>query len=200
MLSASSNGEGGRWLGSGEPSTVSAFRQAGDGDRDNSRNGQRRSPPGHVGQHHEAGRIEEARMKMEYTVLIERAPGNHAAYVPDLPGCTATGATRDKTAREVATAIVLHIESHREHGELIPAPQCTIAVVQVAACDLLFPSQWPTWAGTRLLSDQVKQIRHWSLIRMLRWPRCRLLSASERLRIPAGLTMVRRWRWLRDWP
>ncbi|MDD9993556.1 MAG: type II toxin-antitoxin system HicB family antitoxin [Rhodospirillales bacterium] len=70
---------------------------------------------------------------MGYTIVIEKAPGNYAAYVPDLPGCVATGATRDEAIQEIETAIVLHIESLREHGELVPAPQCTAAVVEVAA-------------------------------------------------------------------
>ena len=44
-------------------------------------------------------------MEMEYTIVIEKAPGNYAAYVPDLPGCLATGATRDEAIREIETAI-----------------------------------------------------------------------------------------------
>ncbi|MDE0047056.1 MAG: type II toxin-antitoxin system HicB family antitoxin [bacterium] len=70
---------------------------------------------------------------MEYTIVIEKAPENYAAYVPDLPGCIATGATRDEAIREIGTAIVLHIESLREHGESVPAPHCTATVVEVAA-------------------------------------------------------------------
>ena len=70
---------------------------------------------------------------MEYTIVIEKAPRNYAAYVPDLPGCVATGATRDEAIREIGAAIVLHIESLREHGEPVPAPQCTAVVVEVAA-------------------------------------------------------------------
>ncbi len=30
---------------------------------------------------------------MRYAVVIEKADGNYSAYVPDLPGCVATGAT-----------------------------------------------------------------------------------------------------------
>ena len=70
---------------------------------------------------------------MEYTVVIEKAPANYAAYVPDLPGCVATGATRGEAIREIKTAIVLHLESLREHGEPVPALQSTAAVVEVAA-------------------------------------------------------------------
>ena len=70
---------------------------------------------------------------MEYTIVIEKAPENFAAYVPDLPGCVATGATRDEVIREIRAAIALHIESLREQGEPVPVPQCSAAVVEVAA-------------------------------------------------------------------
>ncbi|MDE0523830.1 MAG: type II toxin-antitoxin system HicB family antitoxin [Boseongicola sp.] len=73
------------------------------------------------------------RIQMEYMIVIEKAPRNYAAYVPDLPGCVATGATRDEAIREIGAAMALHIESLREHGDPVPAPQCTAAVVQVAA-------------------------------------------------------------------
>ena len=66
-------------------------------------------------------------------IVIEKAPENYAAYVPDLPGCVATGTSREEAIREIEKAIVLHIESLRKHGELVPAPQCSAAVVQVAA-------------------------------------------------------------------
>ena len=69
---------------------------------------------------------------MEYTVVIEKALGTYAAYVPDLPGCAANGATRDVAIREIGTAIALHIESLREHGEPVAAPQCSAAVVEMA--------------------------------------------------------------------
>ncbi len=70
---------------------------------------------------------------MQYTIVIEKAPSNYAAYVPDLPGCVATGATREEAVREMRQAIEFHIESLREHGELVPEPQCTATVVDVAA-------------------------------------------------------------------
>ena len=72
-------------------------------------------------------------MVMEHTIVTEKAPRNYAAYVPDLPGCLATGATRDETIREIGSAIALHIESLREHGDAVPAPQCTAVMVEVAA-------------------------------------------------------------------
>ena len=70
---------------------------------------------------------------MEYTIVIERTPRNFSAYAPDLPGCVATGATEDEVVREMRSAIAFHIESLREHREPIPRPQCTAAVVDVAA-------------------------------------------------------------------
>ena len=70
---------------------------------------------------------------MKYTVVIERAPNNYAAYVPDLPGCVATGGTSDEAVSEIRQAIEYHIESLREHGELVPEPHCTATVVDVNA-------------------------------------------------------------------
>ena len=70
---------------------------------------------------------------MQYTVVIEKSPRNFAAYVPDLPGCVATGATREEVIRQIREAIEFHIESLREHGDPVPAPQSTAAVVDVAA-------------------------------------------------------------------
>ncbi|MXW48827.1 MAG: type II toxin-antitoxin system HicB family antitoxin [Gammaproteobacteria bacterium] len=70
---------------------------------------------------------------MEYTIVIEQTPRNFSAYAPDLPGCVATGATRDEVVREMRSAIAFHIEGLREHQEPVPGPQCTAAVVEVAA-------------------------------------------------------------------
>lgn len=70
---------------------------------------------------------------MQYTVVIEKCPRNFSAYVPDLPGCIATGATREAVVRLIREAIEFHIEDMREQGEPIPEPQSTATVVNVAA-------------------------------------------------------------------
>ena len=70
---------------------------------------------------------------MRYAIIIEESPRNYAAYVPDLPGCVATGASREEVVREISEAIQLHIQSLREHHEPVPEPRCTTAVVDVAA-------------------------------------------------------------------
>jgi predicted RNase H-like HicB family nuclease len=64
-----------------------------------------------------------------YAVLIERTPENYAAYVPDLPGCVATGDTEEEVLRAISTAIAWHLEGLREDGVPIPAPQAVDAVM-----------------------------------------------------------------------
>jgi predicted RNase H-like HicB family nuclease len=69
---------------------------------------------------------------MRYAVVIERAGSNFSAYVPDLPGCVATGATQDETIETIREAIALHLEGLREDGETIPAPATRVLDVKVA--------------------------------------------------------------------
>jgi predicted RNase H-like HicB family nuclease len=57
---------------------------------------------------------------MRYAIVIEKAGNNYSAYVPDLPGCVATGATSEETETELLAAIQFHLEGLREDG--IPAP------------------------------------------------------------------------------
>ena len=59
---------------------------------------------------------------MPFTIVIEKSPANYAAYAPDLPGCVATGCTREETVDEMRRAIELHVESLREHGDPVPIP------------------------------------------------------------------------------
>ena len=66
-----------------------------------------------------------------YAVVIEKAPGNYSAYVPDLPGCVATGATVDEVEREIREAIEFHLEGLRDAGEPIPEPTSRMAYVEV---------------------------------------------------------------------
>ena len=70
---------------------------------------------------------------MKYTVVIEKTPNNYAAYVPDLPGCVATGSTREELLEQIREAIDFHIEGMLEDGEPIPEPQTTAAVVESGA-------------------------------------------------------------------
>lgn len=55
-----------------------------------------------------------------FLVIIEKAEGNYSAYSPDLPGCVATGKTRDQAARNMHEAIKMHLDGLREDGLPIP--------------------------------------------------------------------------------
>ncbi|MER8554311.1 type II toxin-antitoxin system HicB family antitoxin [Mesorhizobium sp. M0976] len=57
---------------------------------------------------------------MRYAVVIERAGNNFSAYVPDLPGCIATGATVPEVEAEIRDAIRFHIEGLRADGLDVP--------------------------------------------------------------------------------
>jgi predicted RNase H-like HicB family nuclease len=69
---------------------------------------------------------------MRYAIVIEKAEGNYGAYVPDLPGCVATGDTLEETRREIQQAIAFHIEGMRADGLQIPEPTSQVAYVEVA--------------------------------------------------------------------
>jgi predicted RNase H-like HicB family nuclease len=70
---------------------------------------------------------------MRYAVVIECAGSNYSAYVPDLPGCIATGATLAEAEAAIRKAIAFHLDGLREDGLPIPAPSSTVEYVEVAA-------------------------------------------------------------------
>lgn len=65
-----------------------------------------------------------------YAVIIETGPCNYSAYVPDLPGCIATGQTVEEVTGRIRRAIAIHLESMRRDGDPIPAP--TTRVIEIA--------------------------------------------------------------------
>ena len=69
---------------------------------------------------------------MRYSVIYERGDRNWSAYVPDLPGCIATGSDREETRQQIREAIAFHIEGLREQGEPVPAPSTEVDQVDVA--------------------------------------------------------------------
>ena len=68
-----------------------------------------------------------------YLVIIEKTATGFSAYSPDLPGCVATGHTRDEVEKEMREAIEFHIEGLRLAGEEIPEPQSQASYCEVAA-------------------------------------------------------------------
>lgn len=70
---------------------------------------------------------------MRYAIVIEKAVGNYSAYVPDLPGCVATGQTVAEVEAEISAAIAFHVEGLREEGLPIPVPSSKVDYIEVAA-------------------------------------------------------------------
>jgi len=61
----------------------------------------------------------------EYLVVIEKADSNFSAYLPDLPGCVATGETKDETLDQMRDAIAMHIQGLEEDRVSIPLSSST---------------------------------------------------------------------------
>lgn len=70
---------------------------------------------------------------MRYAVVIEKAERNYAAYVPDLPGCVATGQTLEEIEIQIQEAIQLHLRGMREDGLPIPEPSRQVEYIEVVA-------------------------------------------------------------------
>lgn len=70
---------------------------------------------------------------MRYAIVIEKTDANFAAYVPDLPGCIATGASIEETEQLIQGAIKLHLDGLREDGLPFPEPSSQVEYVEVAA-------------------------------------------------------------------
>jgi predicted RNase H-like HicB family nuclease len=67
---------------------------------------------------------------MKYAVVIEEAGRNFSAYVPDLPGCVATGASVEEAQAEIRKAIAFHIEGLLEDGLPVPPSKSILAYVE----------------------------------------------------------------------
>jgi predicted RNase H-like HicB family nuclease len=68
-----------------------------------------------------------------YAIVVEDAGTNLAAYVPDLPGCVATGESEEEIGRLIREAIELHLEGLAEDGLPIPEPSSRVDYVEVGA-------------------------------------------------------------------
>ena len=68
-----------------------------------------------------------------YAIVVEKAKSNYAAYVPDLPGCVATGATVKETERRLREAIEIHVRGLREDGLPVPDPSSRVNYVEIPA-------------------------------------------------------------------
>ncbi len=66
-----------------------------------------------------------------HIIIIKRVDFKNSAYVPDLPGCIATGVTVEETENEVCEAIVFHLDGIRENGLPISEPSSVYKYVEV---------------------------------------------------------------------
>ena len=63
---------------------------------------------------------------MRYAIVIEAAGDNYSAYVPDLPGCVATGSTVEETERQIREAIEFHLEGLKADDLPVPLPSSRV--------------------------------------------------------------------------
>ena len=68
---------------------------------------------------------------MRYAVILEKAKRNYSAYVPDLPGCVATGKTVQQALSAIRAAIEFHLGGLVEDGDPIPDPGTLVDYVEV---------------------------------------------------------------------
>ena len=66
-----------------------------------------------------------------YLIVIESGPNNYSAFVPDVDGVIATGATVEEVTRTMQEALEFHLEGLRNDGELLPQPTCSAGCVDV---------------------------------------------------------------------
>jgi predicted RNase H-like HicB family nuclease len=67
-----------------------------------------------------------------FLVVIEKADTNYSAYSPDIPGCVATGASREETEKNMQEAIKLHLQGLKEDNLPIPEPHSSAEYISVS--------------------------------------------------------------------
>ena len=68
---------------------------------------------------------------MKYAVVIEDAGTNFSAYVPDLPGCIATGRSIEEAENEIRSAIQSHLEGLKKEMPNVDVP-CPLMTTKLA--------------------------------------------------------------------
>ena len=66
-------------------------------------------------------------------IVVEQTASGFSAYSPDVPGCIATGATREEVEQSMREAVALHLDGMREDGLSVPPPHTYATYVEVAA-------------------------------------------------------------------
>ena len=68
---------------------------------------------------------------MRYLIVIEETATGYSAYSPDVPGCVATGGTRDEVEAQMKDAISFHLDGLKEEGISLPEPHTSSSHVEV---------------------------------------------------------------------
>jgi len=87
---------------------------------------------------------------MRILVVVEEAAANYAAYAPDVPGCVATGATREETLERMQVALQMHLRGLQEDGEQLPETHASVEILEVSAAYLRAGLRHPTGPGPGL--------------------------------------------------
>ena len=66
-----------------------------------------------------------------FLVVIEKVDGNHSVYSPDVPGCVATGGTREAAEQNMREALRMHVHGLLEDGLPIPSPESSAEYIAV---------------------------------------------------------------------
>jgi predicted RNase H-like HicB family nuclease len=69
----------------------------------------------------------------KYLVIVEETETGYSSFSPDLPGCVATGKTRDEVEQSMRDAIQFHLDGMREDGDPIPVPHSYSTYCEVPA-------------------------------------------------------------------
>ena len=67
----------------------------------------------------------------KYLIVFEKTPNNYSAYLPDLPGCVATGKSEAEVEKNILAAIEIHLQGMREDGDILPEPTSYTELVEV---------------------------------------------------------------------
>ena len=68
-----------------------------------------------------------------YLIVIESTDTGFSAYSPDIPGCVATGSSREEVERNMHDALEFQLDGLREEGQPLPPPRTSAAYVEIAA-------------------------------------------------------------------
>jgi predicted RNase H-like HicB family nuclease len=65
-----------------------------------------------------------------FLIIVEKAKRNYSAYSPDVPGCVATGKTRDQATKRMHEALKIHLQGLRE--DKLPVPKSSSSAEYIA--------------------------------------------------------------------